>query len=697
MRTDPALRRTRTRTSIVVALTVVAVLASLVMPWLPMAPAPEAKAATASNFDAGNIISDANFYDGDAMTVAQVQSFMQQRRPDCAAGYTCLPQYAQATPDMAGNRYCSALGGSAWESAASIVSRIALACNVSPRVLLVLLEKEQSLVTHRSPSGTRYSSATGFACPDTAPCDSSFGGFYYQVYYAARQFQVYRAFPTSYNHQPGAWNNILFNPNAACGTSRVYVANQATAGLYNYTPYQPNAAALANLYGTGDSCSAYGNRNFWRIFTDWFGDPRGPLAGDPSPIARIESTTTTLGNVRITGWTLDPNSSESLEVHVYVNGGGKGGYRASLSRPDVGRAYGLGDAHGFDVSVPIAAGSSEVCLAFINIGLGSNTWVCQQVSTPSGSPYGNVESSRMDGSDLVVSGWAIDPDTAAPIEVHAYIGTRLVAATRAESPRGDVGRLNPGYGDNHGFTMRIPLPVGTSDVSIAMVNVGGGGNTWRPPIVASRNSGSPYGNVEAAIVTTPGTIAVAGWAIDPDTADSIQVHVYVDGRPRGALVANGARPDVGRLNPGYGDAHGYSTTIAGLAGGTHEVCIAAINVRSGANAWSCRTVTLPTGAPFGNFEAATVSGSNVVVSGWAIDPDTSAPVDVHVYVNGAWGARGFADQARTDVGRVHAGYGDAHGFGVPVAIPAGRSEVCVAAINVGGGTNTWLACRVVQR
>jgi hypothetical protein len=36
-------------------------------------------------------------------------------------------------------------------------------------------------------------------------------------------------------------------------------------------PYQPNQAALNNLYGIGDGCSAYGNRNFWRIFTGWFG------------------------------------------------------------------------------------------------------------------------------------------------------------------------------------------------------------------------------------------------------------------------------------------------------------------------------------------------------------------------------------------------------------------------------------------
>ena len=63
------------------------------------------------------------------------------------------------------------------------------------------------------------------------------------------------------------------------------LANAATAALYYYTPYQPNAAALANLYGTGDSCSAYGNRNFWRLYRDWFGDPR---MGSTYTVARQE-------------------------------------------------------------------------------------------------------------------------------------------------------------------------------------------------------------------------------------------------------------------------------------------------------------------------------------------------------------------------------------------------------------------------
>ncbi|MBO1770701.1 hypothetical protein [Agrococcus sp. TF02-05] len=241
--------------------------------------APAAEAAVASDFDPGMIVSDDAFFDGDAMTAAQVQSFLDSKHPGCLAGYTCLPGYAQATPSMPADAYCSALPGRSSESAASIIARVGAACDISQRFLIVLLEKEQSLVTHRSPATSRYEKATGFGCPDTAPCDASVGGFFYQIYYGARQFQRYAAHPNNYNHRAGVVNNVLYHPNAACGSSPVLIRNVATAGLYNYTPYQPNAAALRNLYGTGDACSAYGNRNTWRIWTDWFGDPRGASDG----------------------------------------------------------------------------------------------------------------------------------------------------------------------------------------------------------------------------------------------------------------------------------------------------------------------------------------------------------------------------------------------------------------------------------
>ena len=138
-------------------------------------------------------------------------------------------------------------------------------------MLLVLLEKEQGLVTDTWPTSRQYRSATGYGCPDTADCDTTYYGFYNQVYNAAWQFRKYRAYPSIRAYQAGRYNTILWHPNQACGSSSVYIRNQATAGLYSYTPYRPNAAALANLYGTGDGCSSYGNRNFWRIFTDWFG------------------------------------------------------------------------------------------------------------------------------------------------------------------------------------------------------------------------------------------------------------------------------------------------------------------------------------------------------------------------------------------------------------------------------------------
>ena len=69
--------------------------------------------------------------------------------------------------------------------------------------------------------------------------------------------------------------NVETSRGVDCGASTFQLKSQATAALYYYTPYAPNAAAMKNLYGMGDSCSAYGNRNFWRFYTDWFGNTIG--------------------------------------------------------------------------------------------------------------------------------------------------------------------------------------------------------------------------------------------------------------------------------------------------------------------------------------------------------------------------------------------------------------------------------------
>ena len=238
------------------------------------------EAATGSSFDAGNIISDALFFDGNAMTAAQVQSFLDARVPVCdtwhsGSGvnqppFTCLKNFSQTHPVEPADAYCAAVPAGT-HTAAEIIALVGKACGISQKVLLVLLEKEQSLVTDTWPWDRQYRAATGYGCPDTADCDSRYYGFFNQVVMSAWQFKYYAANPGRYAYKAGQWNNIYYHPDSACGTKSVYIQNAATAALYIYTPYTPNAAALANLYGTGDGCSSYGNRNFWRLYTDWFG------------------------------------------------------------------------------------------------------------------------------------------------------------------------------------------------------------------------------------------------------------------------------------------------------------------------------------------------------------------------------------------------------------------------------------------
>ncbi|OJV95494.1 MAG: hypothetical protein BGO47_03180 [Microbacterium sp. 67-17] len=249
---------------------------------------PPAQAAVASEFNAGYIISDENMYDGNAMDTGAVQSFIQRQNSTCNSSFACLFNYRQSTPAMPASQYCAAMPAVTNDSAAGIIARVGQACRISQKALLVLLQKEQSLVTSTMPTKRSFEAATGFNCPDTAPCDPAFGSFFYQVYYGARQFQVYRLNPQWFRHQANAWNDVYWNPNAGCGTGRVFIRNAATAGLYNYTPYQPNAAALANLYGTGDGCSSYGNRNFWRLWSDWFGSP----TEDPLMVVRVSGSNT---------------------------------------------------------------------------------------------------------------------------------------------------------------------------------------------------------------------------------------------------------------------------------------------------------------------------------------------------------------------------------------------------------------------
>ncbi|MCU1422416.1 MAG: hypothetical protein JWN36_2067 [Microbacteriaceae bacterium] len=248
-------------------------------------PAP-ARAADLSQFDPGNIIDDSLFWDGNAMNVDQVQAFLNSKVSRCAAGYTCLKDYHETTYTIAATPMCGQYTGAANESAATIIVRIGQLCGISQKSLLVILQKEQGLVTSTAPSAGAYRSAMGAGCPDTSACDANYYGFFNQLHYGAYQLKRYTQPPgtgpgTAYTtrfdlrYPVGSVTAVLYNPNASCGTKAVTISNQATHALYIYTPYTPNAAALAAGYGVGDGCSSYGNRNFYNYYVDWFGSVRG--------------------------------------------------------------------------------------------------------------------------------------------------------------------------------------------------------------------------------------------------------------------------------------------------------------------------------------------------------------------------------------------------------------------------------------
>lgn len=234
--------------------------------------------ASVSGWKAGYIISDYVFTKKNTMSVSDIQSFLNTQVPNCdtwgaqpsefgggtrrqwaeahgySAPFTCLRNYSQ--------------GG---KSAAQIIYNAAQDFNINPQVLLVLLQKEQGLVTDTWPLSIQYRSATGYGCPDNAACDSDYYGFNNQVRWAARMFHaIMTASPTWYTPYILGNNYIQYNPSSSCGGSTVNIQNRATQALYNYTPYQPNQGALNAGWGTA-SCGSYGNRNFYLYFVKWFG------------------------------------------------------------------------------------------------------------------------------------------------------------------------------------------------------------------------------------------------------------------------------------------------------------------------------------------------------------------------------------------------------------------------------------------
>jgi len=294
------------------------------------------QAQAVSGFNAGNIISDAVMTNKNTMSASDIQTFLNGKVSSCDTNGT-LPATEFGRGDLTHAQYAAMKGWSpppytclkdyteGGESSAQIIYEAAQTYNINPQVLLVVLQKEQSLVTDTWPLATQYKTATGYGCPDTAPCDSQYFGLTNQIHWTATMFRaIENNSPTWYTPYVLGNNYIQYNPEPSCGGSTVNIQNRATQALYNYTPYQPNQAALDAGWGTA-YCGSYGNRNFYLYFNNWF-DTYTILKNSLSVhITALPTTTPAKGQTvtytyTVTNNTIDPITLNAVGVVGRLNG-----------------------------------------------------------------------------------------------------------------------------------------------------------------------------------------------------------------------------------------------------------------------------------------------------------------------------------------------------------------------------------------
>lgn len=185
--------------------------------------------AYAGIFDPGLIITDQELFNSSSMDVAAIQAFLDSHEG-------VLKNYFETDVD------------GLLKTAAMIIYDAAQRNHINPQYLLVLLQKEQGLITNPTPKPTQLDWAAGYAACDSCDVDhpglQQYKGFPKQVDRAAWRTRYFFEHPDEFTYGYGDTYKV--------NNQDIFIKNQATAVLYNYTPH------------------ISGNRLFWKIFETWF-------------------------------------------------------------------------------------------------------------------------------------------------------------------------------------------------------------------------------------------------------------------------------------------------------------------------------------------------------------------------------------------------------------------------------------------
>lgn len=307
---------------------------------------------------------------------------------------------------------------------------------------------------------------------------------------------------------------------------------------------------------------------------------------------------------------------------------------------------------------------------------------------------GQLDGLRLSPQGITAFGWAaVSNGAVATIALTTDGGD--VARVQANQLRTDVGSARPDLGPLRGFSALRGMTVGLHIVC-AWAESPNLPSVLLGCLTIDNPRDEPIGHVDA-VQPLYGGVRVVGWMLDRHTVDPIVARMYLlPPRHAGDWSANVERRDIAAAFPGYGANHGFSGDVQ-TGPGAHTICVNGLNVGPGTaeGHLQCVSGAAITGLPIGSVDRVTRSGATVAVAGWTFDPDTTGPIDVHVYVDGAFRSASTANVTRTDLQAYFPMMGTAHGFDLTVGgIAPGSHTVCVYAISAGApGENPQLGCR----
>lgn len=451
-------------------------------------------------------------------------------------------------------------------------------------------------------------------------------------------------------------------------------------------------------------------------------DPRSTI----TPIGHYESLSLSGATVRMQGWALDPEITTASSVVRIVDTAPDGSVvtrttPANLARTDVGANYpSAGANHGFDLSyVTASRGAHTACATVVDTGGGLGDVALGCLGYTVGDPSGALTTATLSGSNVNVTGWAVDPDQPTTAATVTITDTKPSGATStlrtvlANQTSPVSATAVPGSGTAHAFN-------GTSVVT------GSGIHTICATVAANRfaavivplgcqnvtvaGSQKPVGMLGTVTTPTATSVTVTGWAADPGyptgvSTVTVKITTYRGITETKNLPANGVYPT--EVAAGLGRNHAFSATVPLPLDGTSSVCVTAVS-RDDASLTTdlgCKSVTANWIDGWQDKVTPATDAKNVRtidVKGWTIDQAAmTAPVTVKIAVTAPNGTVSttsvVANALRADVGTAHPGAGNNHGYLSTVKVTAaGNYKVCSTAISTGNASITKsLSCTTV--